>query len=262
MDWTEIDQDKFPFERLPENVQARIVRFGGRPSSKRTTNRINQAMQVDFLQNECLIPITTKEVSKYELINHPYTICSFFNYSAKGTKNLYAMLLSRDNSKKLAAPYGSLFIGMVENNRGDVKIGEINIEDDHNMIEASKGQPVGYDLVTTYYVLKARASCATYFSGFAKKAIIDTLDSLYNSEATHELLVFLRANAAVMGVIKGKYFPTMYHVQSKDDLDNLSSFIAEEISHLYTKIRRSLMVIDDEYYNPHLEPKYVMDYSI
>ena len=56
---------------------------------------------------------------------------------------------------------------------------------------------LGYDLVTTYYILKNRLSCK---DNFAKKAVIDTFDYIVLNTSIEKLLLYLIGNAKIMGI--------------------------------------------------------------
>lgn len=59
-----------------------------------------------------------------------------------------------------------------------------------------------------------------------------------------------------MGISAGKYFPAFYKFPS-DDSTKVDKLIDEENAILYKKIRSYLMVLDDEYYDPHSQ-KYII----
>ena len=106
---------------------------------------------------------------------------------------------------------------------------------------------IGYDLVTTYYVLKNRLSCKDYF---AKKAVIDTLDYIVEHAPVEKLLLFLLANARIMGI-------TLPNTRNHYGMDNDIIEINERIDKLYPIIKRYLNILDDTVYVNH--PKYILN---
>jgi hypothetical protein len=122
----------------------------------------------------------------------------------------------------------------------------------------------GYDLVTTYHILRERTSCFNINEGFPKRAVIDTLEDMkrrydegqnigYANSGIYEefdrpmydFLVYLKCNAAIMGI----NFKTEGEISINPSDDGRMEIFDKKIQALidqyYARVRKYLDNIDD-----------------
>lgn len=110
-----------------------------------------------------------------------------------------------------------------------------------------------YDLVTTYHVIKNRLSWKN--EKFAKKAVIDTLEYIYNNAKTEKVLLYLWCNAIIMG-INILNTPEIFYID-KEKIDIGLEKIHNQINKLYPKVKLYLEMLDDSQYFAY--PKYILE---
>ena len=255
--------EDFPFEDLPIEIQGKIVRSVPMETSKSITLKLNQEIREDVLINECLNSISKIELQKYKNKMHPYSIVEF--YHIPRFNGFYAEIKSFSAAVSPANDFNvhlesiSHYIGR-NDSRGHILA--VGIRDVNSFFGNGKKELIYYDLVTTYHILKTRLSCSTYDSKFAKKAVIDTFDYMYTYlDDVDEILVYLRAHASIMSIIPDKSYPMKYLLKNDDDddtIENVYNLINSETKFLYQKIRKYLMILDDELYYENSSVKYIM----
>jgi len=118
-------------------------------------------------------------------------------------------------------------------------------QDQWNGLEYIRKHPdpdlASYDLITVYQILKRRSPCAKFHPGFAKRSVIDTLDRRYKYDDYVTTLVYLRCNAAIMGIVLQHAYPKKYDDPNDDIME-------DETRNLYKAVRQYLINLDETEY--------------
>ena len=166
--------------------------------------RLNYTYTQNVMENHCLITIKPSELKKYVISNQPNIVCEFvvtpdseYNYS------FYHGILKSPHPYQYEDGYSydnSQFIEYVKTEDENDAIGHGVYDElpfgwtyDYRTPNQEYNLPptsfhIGYDLVTTYYILKNRLSCK---ENVAKKAVIDTLDYIVEHTSKEPLMLVL-----------------------------------------------------------------------
>ena len=275
-DWIDLSE-------LPEELKANII---SRESDNYVkipfiSKGVSNASKLHRLKTGCLKPITSKELDKYKSSYEPPLICQMA-YGSSGDGTYYVgIFLNVASSEHFSYSYGSSYlygryyeydnyVGITYQLKDEVGDNIINynmdVRGDDDSIRLNKNAvTIGYDLITTYYVMKERESCMNINSGFAKRVVLDTLndwkevydinkaiflnDRKRNYEELNEWLydfyTFLRCNAMIIGfsIKSSTTMDTNFH--DEDYLIRFENRVMELIEQYYTFIRKHLRNLDD-----------------
>lgn len=255
---------------IPSELQYRFLREANiKPTYINKT--LNYLYNQDILNNQCLKSITKYEIEKYALSYNPYQYCEFvvteldtFNYSY-----YHGLIVKSIGSHSFKYSYYDCGIMEYVKTHGDYHdtIGQGVVDEtpfndhwknEHKINSVIKTLPdssmiIGYDLITTFYVLKNRLSCQ--HENFAKKAVIDTLEYVYNNATPEKVLLYLWCHAMIMGIYIPDT-PTIFYIRD-DSQDEDLELIKEHNEKLYFKIQQHLNLLDDSIYFNY--PKYILD---
>lgn len=256
----------------PDVLQYRLMKEAN-VNPNYINKRLNTMGKGDVLNNVCLSSFTKKEIDKYLFNYYPQQICEFTITPDVGKEISYYNGLFRRSGGKKSYEYSYIdceifeYVKIFQDDFND-RIGKTLSEetqfwddwissdaDEDNQVPLPEGTSnVGYDLVTTYYVLKNRMSCDD--QGFAKKTVIDSLDYIYQNAKDETLFLYLLCNGFMMGIhILSKYTYFISKLNYEEDMKE----IRLSIKVLYSKIRRYLENLDDEKYKEY--PKYILEDS-
>ena len=278
--------EQIDLSMLAPEIQERII--NALPSQKHNsmliTKDIKQASAAHHLTHACSLPITRKEILKYDTHYKPFAICVFAKFNRYGSYSgivmsdicnnlaylseyIFGVHISDDDALEVAQATSDLDITGIDND------GLHNIPDDLDVI--------GYDLVTTYHVLTNRESCTEIYDGFAKKTVVDTLayrhgnyqDNISNihqhipedieesfnyvlrkAVEVLEYYVYLKCNAMIMGISirtlvdRRESMDLDGHPTHLENIEEMISFVSEHeklIDRYYPLVLRYLTNLDD-----------------
>lgn len=254
----------------PDVLQYRLLKEAN-SNPNYINKRLNNMERNNILNNGCLSPFSVKELNKYLYSYYPQQICEFTVTPDAGENiSCYNALFRRSGGSK-SYDYSYIdceiyeYVKIFDNDFND-RIGRALFDetqfkndfrssyaDENNRVPLPDGTySIGYDLVTTYYLLKNRLSCGN--QGFAKKVVLDSLDYIYQNANAETLFLYLLCNGFMMGI----NIPSRYNYILGKNYEDIEGIISSaEI--LYPKIKRYLENIDDEEYQVH--SKYILDDS-
>jgi hypothetical protein len=276
LDWIDLSD-------LPDDLKTEILSREKSAHSKLPyiTKGIKSTSNYHWLRTTCLQPISDEELDKYKELYNPITICQLASYvDNDGIYYVGIFLVKSFMYENYQYGQSHIYGKYVEDDfigLGDqVENSVVHIEGrDHNYESRLYDGVVlhGYDLITTYYVLKSRQSCANINEGFAKRVVIDILEEMddrytkyiekhvkrYKETAIevnddigwndifgtlYDYYTYLRCNAMMMGI----NIITKKHNDinpSFDDLNKFNKNITNLIEITYPKVHLYLENIDD-----------------
>jgi hypothetical protein len=104
---------------------------------------------------------------------------------------------------------------------------------------------LGYDLITVYYILSERQSCMSFYSGFAKKTVLDTFEYISSTYDRYRLLNYLLAHQVIIGFQSKTIKETYEWYDSLYTLDEFNQMVDVAIDILSQALRRYLHNLDD-----------------
>jgi hypothetical protein len=282
------DLNWIDLSNLPDEVKTKIL--SKEPSVYSMMPYINKGIESTSkyhrLKTNCLKAITETELNIYKELYIPNSLCQLVSYSNNegiwyvgvflGKSFRYDNYLygqSHVHGKYIEDDY----IGIDDQLEGSVIHMDTNATVYHDNSKLYNNAIVhGYDLVTTYYVLKSRESCMKFNKGFAKRVVIDTLEDMNNKYTDfiedyvekykekeiiiddetiwvvwnnifgplYDYYTYLKCNAMIMGIniITGKHLAIN---PSIEDVMKFNKTIMDFIEEYYPRVRIYLENIDD-----------------
>ena len=249
------------FEMYPQDLYYLFLKDAGQ-NPNYINKSLNKQYTEDVMGNHCLISVKPKELKNYVKKNKPYLTCHFvvtpidhYRYS------YYHGIIKKSNIYEYEDYYtynNSDFFGYIKTDDDDdhdsvghevydeLPFGWVyNPDGDREHQLPNTSFAVGYDLITTYYILKKRLSC-----NVAKKAVIDTLDYVVENASNEKILLYLICHAKIIGV-------TIPDTPIGWSLPEQAPQMIQHIGQLYPLIKRYLHILDDTIYVD--LPKYVLE---
>jgi hypothetical protein len=240
---------------LPDDLKVNILTRDSEHYSKlpHISKGVSNASKLQRLRNACLNPISNDELEEYKNEYEPATICQMVYGESEYGKYYIGIFMVLESKTVMSYSYepayeygimtvmpysyaGSYLYGRYLGNDGYLEVAyqretentiinyaqKVDTDDDSIRIVSST-KPVGYDLITTYYIMKERESCMSINAGFAKRVVLDTLEDwkvVYDinkgefiknkdedrvrdnnelNEWLYDFYAFLRCNSIIMG---------------------------------------------------------------
>lgn len=198
---------KMEFNTLPYEIQSKILRSyeSLKPASLLVNKNIYKEAITSMYHDECDKIISEKEFKQYVIDYNPTLVCKFYFDKANEWWKYIAFIKDTINMGTISALIlqhpGLNYCGtMTIVNVGLLQARELF----DSMTDNNRAKPFEYDLMTMYYIYMNRQSCININPNYAKDKVLEFYDDVYSSLDYEDLLVFLRANAKIMGIyVKG-----------------------------------------------------------
>lgn len=216
-------------------------------ASLRINKNIYSEAITSMYHDECDKIISEKEFNQYVIDYNPTLTCKFYfdkendwwKYVAfiqyndgnniRTMNNTTAIILQHPREKY----YGKMFLGNVN----CVLANDLFF----CMTEDNKAKPYEYDLISMYYIYANRQSCMNINPNYAKEKVLAYYDEVWGACDNEDQLVFLRANAKIMGIcVKG--FSAVYESEFRYGIvdEEVDRKVTEEVELLYNLILKRL----------------------
>jgi hypothetical protein len=221
----------FRFKELPVEIQSKILRSDRllKPASLRINKSIYNESISQMYHDEGNREITLKEVKHYKKNYKPLLLGKF--YFDKINKWRYIAYIYNDY--QIIEPF--IVVHPIGQETGELVVGKVNIDYVRHyyntMLEKNRRKPIGYDLLTMYYIYSNRISCMNINPNYAKEKVLSYFDDELSVLSGEDLLIFLRVNARIMGIYTKGYadfYQTQYHIFIRDNV--VDNKIQEEVN--------------------------------
>jgi hypothetical protein len=211
-------------------------------------SQIDQHIKIKRLESDCDKKITPIEVAKYLKLYEPLAYAKLY-FSKEKEYWCYISEILTINDYMSKNGISNLYIGLIHPNyeyRGDIELGNFDAENAKYVMKYMEIDdytiPSEYDLMTMYYCYRDRLSCMKSDNTYAKDKVIEWFENTVSSVDYDDMLVFLRTNAKIMGIIV-KGYPT-YYKGEYDYSEIIDERIEQEVEILQNFIRKRLELLD------------------
>lgn len=205
-----MSDSSFPFASLSPELQSYILRSikETKSLSRSLTVSIRQASDVQFVKDEYNLTVSQKEVEKY-IDNYAPIIRAkfFFNDGEKNHWWCYVAEIKIRGSRipEYIGEYyqtdqhrGTSWLGNMGWSKGESVLDLINKDEEKE--KYVEYNIIRYDLMTMYYCYRNRKTCVDIDPDYAKKKVLKHFEEMMTGFSYETMLVFLRANARIMGI--------------------------------------------------------------
>lgn len=256
--------EEFPFASLSPDLQSLVLRSlkETKPSSRSLTSAIRKATKIALLDDECNLPISPKEVEKYVADYEPILQAEFFFNDGK--RNLwwcYIAKITITNGRNSDVKYivenhpteeysGRFDLGNIKQTDAEQFLAYMKedrqVEPEENTISPEQ-QYREYDLMTMYYCYRNRETCLEIDPCYAEKKTLEHFEESMCALSYETMLVFLRANAQVMGIQTDyRSYKKSYHDDNYNCLKPYDPRIKRECKMLEKQIRKRLLALQPD----------------